>query len=72
MDDQSLQTDLVKISARMPRGLLQRLTALYKKKSLSEVLRNLIEREVARHKTLKAHMKLYGSFQPEHFDESLL
>lgn len=72
MHSNTHQTDLIKISARMPRGILKRLTALFKDKSLSEVLRHLIEKEVARQKTLKAHMKLYGSFKPEHFDESLL
>lgn len=72
MSSEALQKDLIKISARMPRTLLRRLVALYKDKNLSEVLRDLVEKEVVRQKTLKSHMKLYGSFKPEHFDESLL
>ncbi|MBI2339104.1 MAG: hypothetical protein HYU99_01895 [Deltaproteobacteria bacterium] len=62
----------VKVSARMPRSLLNRLTRLNHRKKTSEVLRDLIEKEVLRQKVLKAHMKLYGRFKPEYFDESLL
>lgn len=59
----------VKVSARMPRSLLNRLARLYRRQKISEVLRNLIEKEVLRQKILKAHMKLYGRFKPDHFDE---
>lgn len=62
----------VKLSARVPRVLLTRLAALYPKENLSEILREIIEREITRNKVLKAHMRLYGRFKPEHFDEGLL
>lgn len=62
----------VKLSARVPRILLTRLARLYPKENLSEILREIIEREITRNKVLKAHMKLYGRFKPEHFDEGLL
>lgn len=65
-------SDWIKVSARMPKALLDRLTRLHPKESLSELLRNLIEREVVRERVLKAHMRLYGRFKPEHFDEGLL
>lgn len=32
----------------------------------------MMEREITRERVMKAHMKLYGRFKPEHFDESLL
>ncbi len=70
MSSASLQW--VKVSARMPKDLLERFAKLYPKKSFSELFRSLIEREISRHKTLKAHLKLYGRFKKEHFDESLL
>ena len=66
---ESTHSELVKISARMPKKLLSRLTRLHRRQSLSEVLRELVEREVLREKVLKAHMKLYGRFKQEHFDE---
>lgn len=69
---EATELELVKISARMPRRLLEKLTHLYRNKSLSEALRHLIEREVTRQKVLKAHLKLYGRFKPDYFDESLL
>lgn len=69
---QPASSEWIKVSARMPKDLLDRLARLYPKGKLSEVLRNLIEREIARQKVLKVHMKLYGRFKPEHFDESLL
>lgn len=62
----------VKVSARMPRSLLARLARLYPKEKLSGILREMIEREITRKKVLKAHLRLYGRFKPEHFDESLL
>lgn len=62
----------VRISARMPSSLVDNLTRLYPSQNLSETLRELMEKEVVRQKVLKAHMKLYGRFRPEHFDESLL
>lgn len=65
-------SEWVKVSARMSRTLLSRLSRLYPQESLSEILRGLIEREVVRQKILKAHMKLYGRFKPEYFDEGLL
>lgn len=64
--------DWVKVSARMPRRLLDGLSRLHRDKKLSAVLRELIEREVSRDKVMKVHMRLYGRFKPEHFDESLL
>ncbi len=69
---QNHSMEFVKISARMPKRLLDRLLHFYPKESLSEVLRELIEREVRKRKVLKAHLKLYGRFKPGHFDESLL
>ena len=68
----SATLEWVKVSARMPKNLLDRFTKLYPKKSLSELLRALMEREIIHRKTLKAHLKLYGRFKKEHFDESLL
>ncbi|MBI2981567.1 MAG: hypothetical protein HYY44_04655 [Deltaproteobacteria bacterium] len=65
-------SEWIKISARMPKDLLDRLSRIHPKESLSELLRSLIEREIVRQKVLKAHMKLYGRFKPDHFDESLL
>ena len=62
----------IKISARMPRRLIQFLNQSFPKKSISEVLRSLIEQEMQRRQVKRAHMKLYGRFKPEHFDESLL
>jgi hypothetical protein len=66
----SLSADWVKVSARMPRKLVDRLMRLYPQKKLSELLRSLIEREIRREKVMKAHMKLYGRFKPEHFKEA--
>ena len=68
---ESSSSEWVKVSARMPKDLLNRFIRLYPKESLSELLRALMEREVTRQKVLKAHMKLYGRFKPEYFDESL-
>ena len=70
--ENKMDTTQVKISARIPRSLFTRLTHLYPKISLSVVLRDLMEREIARKKVMTAHMKLYGRFKPEHFDASLL
>ena len=64
-------SEWVKISARMPREVIESLSHLYPHESFSELLRNLMEREVSRRKVLKAHLKLYGRFKPEHFDASL-
>ncbi len=69
---QSLSSEFVKISARVPKSLIKRVSRLHPKESLSELLRTLMEGEVLRQKVLKAHLKLYGRFKPEHFDESLL
>ncbi len=65
-------SEWVKVSARMPRALLNRLVRFHPKESLSELIRTLMEREVSRQKVLRAHMKLYGRFKPEHFDAGLL
>lgn len=65
-------TQWVKISARVPRRLLDRLAQLHRGETLSNLLRNMMEREITRERVMKAHMKLYGRFKPEHFDESLL
>jgi len=62
----------VRVSARMPRNLVERLARLHPGENLSEILREIIEREITRKKVLKAHLRLYGRFKPEHFDESLL
>ncbi len=62
----------IKISARMPRRLLDRLARLHPGENLSGLLRNLVEKEVIRQKVMKAHLKLYGRFKPEQFDEGLL
>ncbi len=63
------ETKWIRISARMPQPLVARLTQLYPSRNLSETLRELMEKEVLRQKVLKAHMKLYGRFRPEHFKE---
>ena len=69
---ETVLSEWVKISARMPRDLLARLVRLHPKENLSELLRSLVEREVMRQKVLKAHMKLYGRFNSRYFNESLL
>ncbi len=56
----------------MPKALLSSLFRLHPTETLSELLRGLAEKEIARHKVFKAHMKLYGKFNPKDFDESLL
>lgn len=65
-------TQWVKISARVPKQLVDRLSRLHKGETLSDLLRNMMEREITRQRVMKAHLKLYGRFKPEHFDESLL
>lgn len=69
---ESASSEWIKVSARMPRSLINRLARLYPKAGLSELLRNLIEREIVRQKVLKAHMKLYGRFKAKDFNEGLL
>ena len=69
---QTAADHLVKISARIPESLLKSLSKLFPKQALSETLRNLIEQEIRKEKTLKAHLSLYGKFKPSAFDESLL
>ncbi len=69
---ESGSSEWIKVSARMPESLIKRLSRLYPKTGLSELLRTLIEREITRQKVLKAHMKLYGRFKAKDFDESLL
>jgi len=72
MQAHTLSTAWVKISARIPKKVLKGFTQLSKNENLSMALRSLMEREIMRAKTLKAHKKLYGRFKPEDFDESLL
>ena len=64
--------DLVKVSFRMPKSLLKQVSKLHPKENISGVMRQLIEKEITREKVFRAHMKLYGKFKPEDFDESLL
>lgn len=56
----------------MPRRLVEGLARLFPKENISEVLRDLIQREIVRQKVLQAHLKLYGQFKAEYFDEGLL
>ncbi len=63
---------LVKVSFRMPKSLLRQVSKLHPKENISGLMRQLVEREIMKEKVLKAHMKLYGRFKPEDFDESLL
>lgn len=65
-------TEFIKISARMPKDLIDRLSRSHPGENLSSLLRHLIEDELQREKIRKEHLKLYGRFKPEHFDESLL
>lgn len=69
---ESRETEWVRVSARMPKDLMKGLMRLFPKENISELLRDLIQREIVRQKVMKAHLKLYGRFKPEHFDEGLL
>lgn len=64
--------DLVKVSVRMSKILLKKISRLHPHESISELIRHLIEREIRRGRVFKSHMKLYGRFQPGDFDESIL
>lgn len=68
----SVSSDSVKVSVRMPKVLLKKIFRLYPKEGISDLVRHLVEKEIHREKSFKAHMKLYGRFKPEDFDESLL
>ena len=68
----SASSELVKISVRMPKSLLTKISRLHARESISDIVRHLLERELEQKKVLKAHMKLYGRFRPGDFDESLL
>lgn len=64
--------EMVRISARMPKDVIDGLIKLHPKENISGILRSLAEKEVTRERVRKAHMRLYGRFKPEDFDESLL
>lgn len=66
--------DLVRVTAWVPRAKLKRLMKESGRKDLtqSETLRMLIENELERVQSLKAHDAMYGIANPGDFDESLI
>ncbi len=64
--------EIIRISARVPKSILNRLSKLYPGLNLSEIIRSIAEREIHRKKAMKQHLSLYGKFSIKDFDESLL
>ncbi len=65
-------SDLIKISVRIPKKLLKSALARHRKKTPSEIIRGFFEQDFEREKVMKAHLKLYGRFKAEDFDEGIL
>lgn len=67
-----LNSELSKVSLRIPKNIIKSITQLYPKESLSEIIRMTLQQAIERKKVMKEHLKRYGKFKPEHFDESVL
>ncbi|MBF0492949.1 MAG: hypothetical protein HQM15_09230 [Deltaproteobacteria bacterium] len=67
-----IHSELSKVSLRIPKTIIKSITQIYPKDSLSEIIRMTLLQEIERKKVMKEHLKRYGKFKPEHFDESIL
>ncbi|GEM_PF-2302288 len=73
MEKEKTKEKLVRVTAWIPQKKLRSLMALKKDKhSQSEILRFLIDEELERMRSWKAHKKLYGVASASDFNDRLL
>lgn len=69
----SRENQLVRVTAWIPQKSLKALMKKNKNSmSQSELLRNLVDDEAERLRSMEAHLSLYGMAKPGDIDESLL